>query len=126
MRSLFYSLIDNSLSEIERRAPNYLARFPLSLPCANGRADRYRQHPCLEGHENSALHDAVNSAIGYLNERGLAPRELQQVDDPASHLLFDALLDAFAAAEGMLPIQCSPASGRTTEEIVSQDYDQRQ
>lgn len=126
MRSLFYSLIDNSLSEIERRAPNYLARFPLSLPCADGRADRYRQHPCLEGHENSALHDAVNSAVGYLNERGLSPRELQQVDDPASHLLFDALLDAFAAAEGMLPIQCSPASGRTTEEIVSQDYDQRQ
>ncbi|HEX7288651.1 MAG TPA: alpha/beta hydrolase [Candidatus Angelobacter sp.] len=125
MSSLFCGLIENSLSEIERRDPQYLARFPLTFPRAESRADRYHEHPVLNKYENDVLQKAVNGAEAYLTQRGLPLREPQQADDPASCVIFDALLDAFAAAEGLLPIQPSPPPARPTEQVVTTEYDDR-
>jgi pimeloyl-ACP methyl ester carboxylesterase len=125
MSSLFFSLVDNSVGEIERREPQYFARFPLILPSPESRADRYREHPDLKDYEEETLHQAVNSAIGHLRDRGVQLQESRDIDDPVSRLVFDALLDAFAAAEGRLPIHASPLQAQPTEQIVAEQYDER-
>jgi pimeloyl-ACP methyl ester carboxylesterase len=125
MHSLFSGLAENSLSEIERRDPQYLARFPLTFPGTESRADRYHEHPGLKTYGDDALQKAVNNAEVYLKQRGVPLQESHQVDDPASCVIFDGLLDAFAAAEGLLPIHPSLSQAQPTEQVVTREYDER-
>ncbi|MBZ5521884.1 MAG: alpha/beta hydrolase [Acidobacteriia bacterium] len=124
MGPLFQSLVEDSVAEIERREPEYFQRFPLTFPRGQLRLDRYRQHPSMRRYADSALDRATDAAAERLEQRGVPVAYSDEIDDPASLVLFDAALDAFAAKEQLLPIRNAPRADAAIDEILGTGYDE--
>lgn len=125
MGPLFSSLIENSLSEIERREPRFLARFPFVMPSGNSRRDRCHQHPGLRSLQDNTIDRAVDDAISYLDRRGVPLTNSDQAADPASLVIFDALLDAVAADQNVLPIRPGPSAEHAAGDLLANQFDER-
>ena len=125
MGPLFSQLVEDSVSEIERREPQYLPRFQLNLLQCQSQKDRYRKHPALNQYGDAALDQAIDTAVEYLRQRGVPLAHSNGGDDATSLVVFDALLDAFAANEHLLPIQPSPKPTNATDRVLENEYDER-
>src|SRR6266704_2236858 len=117
MGPLFSNLVEDALGEIDRRDPRYLPRFQISLPRGASRVDRYHQHPALKDHDHASLDQSVNKTIQYLEDRHLPLVHSDNVNDPASLIMFDAMLDAFAADQGLVPLRRAPQPTGPADEI---------
>lgn len=124
MGPLFSQLVEDSVGEIERREPQYLSRFQLNFPRQPSRTDRYRKHPALNRYGDASLDQAIGTAVEYLNQRKV-PLAHSDADDAASMVVFDALLDAFAADEQLLPIQPAPKLSDSINQLLGNEYDER-
>jgi len=124
MGPLFSQLVEGSVGEIERREPQYLPRFQLNFPRQQSRKDRYRKHPALNRYGDASLDQAIDSAVEYLSLRKV-PFAHSDDGDAASLVVFDALLDAFAADERLLPIQPAPKPADSLDRVLENEYDER-
>lgn len=123
MRDLVGSLLDNALSEINRREPDYLTRFPVNFPPLAEAAIHYRRPSALDARASVALEEALRSSVAFFEQRGVRQRSSDAANDPIGKMLLDSAIDAFAAGLGDLRLR--PAD--TPPEVGFADlYEQRQ
>lgn len=125
-RTLFNSLVDHSLSEIDRREPQYLARFPFGFPSTKTISERLDCHPALRNGRRKAAQQRMSEAFDYLSNRGLELQQSVSMGEPVAEIIFDSILDAFAAESEMLPIRATATTRQGTEQILADGYDERQ
>jgi pimeloyl-ACP methyl ester carboxylesterase len=124
MHPLTTDLIENAVEEIERREPQYLARFPVSFPPPHLRAHRFAEHSGLKDHDEAAIEEAVKSATEYLQRRGMRI-EYSESEDGVGEVVFDAVLDAISASFSPSSFPAPPKSTKPISQIVSNQYETR-
>ncbi len=109
MRSLFDRLLDDAVAEIIRREPGYLARFELSVPDWN---------------EEERRSDWIAAAQSRFAARGVR-FSTEPGCDPTARMLAESARDAFAAAQGRLPLRPDPLARGAFAERFRARYDER-
>jgi len=100
MGVMFKSLLDSTLSEIVRRAPAYLERFPLGSLDVARMAVRYAKHPFCAKLPPRALEEAFSEGWTYFAKSRAKPEQKTDADDPVTQFLCDSIVDALCADQG--------------------------
>jgi len=125
VNQLFHLLLDAGLDEIRRRQPDYFSCFVLRLVPMERQIDRYRGHSLFAGYPTSTLAQALSAALAHMYSCGITVAEAKREPEPVATTLLDSAMDAFATAEGRLPMRPPTTPCRTLAEILSEAYDER-
>jgi pimeloyl-ACP methyl ester carboxylesterase len=100
----FCALLDESLSEINLREPNYFDLFPVAFPNVDVRVETYSKQPLFRLCSKAAIEAALRYGFEYFRARGLKTEEAEDEEDPVGGVLCDSIVDAFAADLGLLDL----------------------
>lgn len=125
MASLFHQLLDEAFSELTRRYPDYVSRFGFAFPPSDMLSVLRKRQPLLEPYSDGQLRDAGEEASRYLAGRGARCAPSEDMNDPLSLLMFDSIMDAFAAQEGLLRLSPGPRADRPISDTLAGGYDER-
>ena len=123
MGLLFANLIDDAIGEVARREPTYLGRFELPFPDPDEQAQRYADRPLFAGWPTARIAACLRDAKSRL--RGVMFSESVPGADPVAAMLLDSAMDAFAAAEGGLPLRPEPTDDFVFVERFRDLYEER-
>jgi pimeloyl-ACP methyl ester carboxylesterase len=120
----FYQLLDQARAEIERRAPEYLCRFPTYLPEPASVVGKYSNHPICAGYSTSQLERALSAGLAYIGGR-IATSDTGPRACPMSDFWCDSIIDAFCAERGDLALEPWSDGVQSIAQILSTTYAER-
>lgn len=124
MNTIFYELLDNTMAEICRREPAYHSYFQFA---ASPRLiSKYMQHPFCNRFPPRALEQALTEGLAYVGKGWIEPRVSSTEADPIVQFLFDCIVDAFSASEGLLSLQPYSGFRPSVGEVLARQYTERQ
>jgi pimeloyl-ACP methyl ester carboxylesterase len=123
----FYGLVDEMLSEVHRREPDYLSRFPIGIPeDLSEIAERYARHPFLATHPAAAIEQVIADGLAHVARSSpTATRAAAGEDDPLTGWLCDGIVDAFRADQGDVALEPCPPPEKPVAEIFADGYSER-
>lgn len=126
MGTRFHALLDEALSEITRREPSYLSRFPANLARARRLMADYSGCALIERFPAAEVERALEQGIVHM--RGQAPIEPDGAgaSDAIGRILAGSIVDAHAAEQGALELLPGRTDDRPFAEVLRQDYDEAQ
>lgn len=126
MSILFKRLLDDALSEVSRREPDYFSRFSLALPASNCRIERYLQQSLVQRYSPAQIDNALADGIAYFDALGVNFAETTSDPDPLAQLMLDSIMDAFIAVQDNLFLQPGFVHSRSFPTALADAYDSRQ
>jgi pimeloyl-ACP methyl ester carboxylesterase len=88
------SLLDHAIKEIEWRAPDYLARFPLLFATSDQYFDRLCSSCPAVGETAASFAIKFDEGLDYVRHCGARVVKARNVDDPVAGMLADTIADA--------------------------------
>ena len=117
-----YSLLDTAMSEVRRRAPDYMERFPTARPSL---AHAAALHDQCRGLSQGELYDALLSGFDYISRSWPLADVQADISDPVTMTLCRSIIDAGRAADGELPLLPSQSPTESVTAVLRGDYDER-
>jgi pimeloyl-ACP methyl ester carboxylesterase len=124
MKLRFFSLLDNAAGEVLRREPTYFSRFELALPDLDLQAQTYHTYPLFKDYSQTRIAECLRIGKAYLARSGLKYSKDISKPDPVSAMLFDSVMDAFAAEQDRLSIRPEPSNDGSFVQRFTASYDQ--
>ncbi len=125
MRDLFFQLIDDAISEIARREPDYLQRFPPAFSDLQARAREYQSNSLLRDLSVTEIANSLEAGVDYVAEQCGDVRLDDPDFDPTAGLLLDSIVDALAAQRQSLCLRPNVQLPRPLAGILHEDYQER-
>lgn len=126
MGVIFRNLLDSTLSEIVRREPAYLERFPVGSLDVAAMAVKYAKHPLCAKLPSGVLEEALGEGWNYFARSRPNPEQKADADDPVTQFLCDSIVDALCADQGGLELLPSSEGKQSISEILAQFYSEKQ
>jgi pimeloyl-ACP methyl ester carboxylesterase len=124
MNSTFYRLLDNTMAEVCRRDPSYISSFPLNA-FPDGTAAAYAQHPLCNQLPPDAMEQALVEGLGYIARTWAQGAPARSGEDPVSRFLWDCIVDALLADQGLLTLQPHSGFSGAIGDVLEQEYSLR-
>jgi len=122
----FYGLVDEALSEVHRREPDYLSRFPIGIPDdVSEIAARYAGQPLLAAYPAAAIEQAIADGLAHAAKSSPTARRVSGEDDPLTGWLCDGIVDALQADRGAVALEPCPPPEKPVSEIFADGYSER-
>jgi pimeloyl-ACP methyl ester carboxylesterase len=122
----FYGLVDEMLSEVHRREPDYLSRFPIGISDdVSEIAAKYAWHPLLAAYPTAAIEQAIAAGLAHIAKSSPTARRASGEDDPLTGWLCDGIVDAFRADQGAVALEPCPPPETSVAAIFSAGYSER-
>lgn len=124
MKPLFFSLLDDAIGEVLRREPTYFSRFELAALDPALQTQAYHTHPLFEDYSKAKISECLEIGKAYFIRNGLKYSKDIGKRDAVSAMLFDSVMDAFAAEQGRLLIRPEPFNDSRFVQRFKASYDQ--
>lgn len=121
----FKKLLECMLSEITRREPVYLERFPVGKPDLAQLAVRYSGQPLCSEFSLHVLEAAFDEGLAFFAGARNNGNHETNADDPVIQCLCGSIVDAFCANQGVLDLRPSATPGEPVMQILTRLYFRR-
>jgi pimeloyl-ACP methyl ester carboxylesterase len=115
------SSLDSALEEIQRRVPDYLARFPLCFTTPDGYYHKFASYYPETAATSALFFAKFDEGVEHVSRRGARVEKNSSIDDPIAGMLSEAIVDAIGLEDIDAPAG-SPA--REFRCCFEQSYDQ--
>jgi pimeloyl-ACP methyl ester carboxylesterase len=115
------SSLDGALKEIQRRAPDYLVRFPLCFTTPDEYYHKFASHYPETAATSALFFAKFDEGVEHVRRRGARVEKNSSIDDPVAGMLSEAIVDAIGFEDIDTPAGSSASEFRSRFE---QSYDE--
>jgi pimeloyl-ACP methyl ester carboxylesterase len=116
------SSLDGALKEIQRRAPDYLARFPLCFTTPDAYYHKFASHYPETESRSASFFAKFDEGVEHVRRRGASVEKNCSIDDPVAGMLCETIVDAIGLKDVDAPT-ASPANEFRSR--FEQSYEER-
>jgi pimeloyl-ACP methyl ester carboxylesterase len=113
--------LDGALTEIQRRAPDYLVRFPLFFTTPDEYYNRFALHYPETAASSASFFAKFDEGVEHVRRRGACVEKNSSIEDPVAGMLSEAIADAIGLEDIDTPTGSSAHEFRSRFE---QSYDE--
>ena len=119
--------MDDALHEVLLREPGYFSRFSIGVPSLDQpeALEKYRGPETSRKYSFEEIRQSLNEGMVHLARQGVRFSPVSNGIDPVGELLWDSVMDAFAADRRELRLAPHPQAPPAFPDLLREQYDHR-